>query len=108
MNNEFFKDIKKHVKNTSLNQELAPGATPRRYEPATGINKHNERIHRESKVADGKNLPFAFSKPSKPKGRSTYVKCNNCGYIASATTATCGIICPECKKFSAVSEVEDE
>lgn len=108
MNNEFFKDVAKGVKNTPLNQELSPGSTPRRYEPAQGLKKHRERIHRESKQADGRNLEFNFRKPPKPMGRSTYVRCDNCGYIASATTATCGIICPECKKFSTVTEMVDE
>lgn len=106
MNNEFFKDVAKHVKNTSLDQE-SPGQG-RRYEPALGEKKHRERIHKESQRADNMNLPFAFRKPPKPKGRSTYIKCDNCGYITSGTTATCGIVCPECKKFSTVTEVVDE
>jgi formylmethanofuran dehydrogenase subunit E len=108
MNEQYFKDVAKGVKQTPLNQELSPGSTKRRYEPAMGTKKHNERIHKESKMTDGKNLPFDFRKPPKPKGRSAYVKCDNCGYIASASTATCGIICPECKKFSTVTEVQDE
>jgi len=108
MNDQFIKDISKHVKETSLNQKLSPGTTPRRYEPEIGENKHRERIHRESKIAEHKNLPFTFRKPSKPKGQSTYVKCDNCGYIMSATTATVGIVCPECKKFSTVSFIDDE
>lgn len=109
MNKEFIKDVQKAVKNTPLNQKLTPGSTPRRYEPVGGLKKHNERIHRESKQADDwKNLPFTFRKPPKPRGRSTYVKCDNCGYITSGTTATVGIVCPECKKFSSVSEVVDD
>lgn len=108
MNEQYFKDIAKGVKQTPLDQELSPGSVGRRYEPAIGTKKHNERIHRESKASDGKNLQFDFRKPPKPVGRSAYVKCNNCGYILSATTATCGIICPECKKFSTVTEVKDE
>lgn len=109
MNEQFFKDVAKSVKRTPLNQELTPGATPRRYEPAGGLKNHRERIHRESKSADDhKNLPFTFKKPSKPKGRSTYVKCDNCGYIASGTTATVGMICPECNKFSTVTEVVED
>jgi hypothetical protein len=107
MNNQYYKDLGKAVKNTKLDQELSPG-TPRRYEPVGGVNNHNARIHRESKISDGKNLDFEFSKPYKSKGRKAYVQCNNCGYITSGTTVTCGIICPECKTFSTVSEVSDE
>jgi len=62
----------------------------------------------ESKISDSKNLEFSFNKPSKPVGRSAYIQCDNCGYITSATTATAGIICPECRKFSTVTGVDDE
>jgi len=107
MNSNFKKAVERYVKQTPLNQELSPGSTPRRYEPTGGLKRHRERIHRESKIADSKNLEFTFRKPPKPMGRSTYVQCDNCGYVTSATTATAGIICPECKKFSTVSEVID-
>ena len=108
MNSNFKKDVERYVKSTPLNQELSPGATPRRYEPAGGLKQHKERIHRESKQADSKNLDFTFSKPYKPRGRSVTVQCDNCGYTTSGTTATAGIICPECKKFSTVSEVVND
>lgn len=106
MNEQFIKDIAKGIKSTPLNQELPAGSTPRRYEPEIGVKRHNERIHKESKVADDwKNLPFSFSKPSKPKGRSAAVRCDNCGRIIYGTTATVGMICNGCGKFSTVSEV---
>jgi len=109
MNTNFKRAVEKYVKQTPLDQELTPGATPRRYEPKGGVNKHNARIHRESRISDQKGLDFTFRKPPKPKGRSAYIECDNCGYITSATTATAGIICPECKQFSTVTEVtEDE
>ena len=108
MNSNFNKAVERYVKQTPLNQELSPGATPRRYEPAGGLKKHRERIHRESKQIDGKNLDFTFGKPYKPRGRPTILACDNCGYVLSGTTATAGVICPECKKFSTVSEVTDE
>jgi predicted Zn-ribbon and HTH transcriptional regulator len=107
MNEQYVKDVAKYVKQTPLNQELPPGS-PRRYEPPGGVAKHNARIHRESKAQDLKNLEFSFRKPPKPVGRSTYIKCDNCGYVLSGTTATVGVICPECKKFSTVTEVSDE
>lgn len=86
--------------------ELRPGAMPRRFEPECGVGKLNERIHRESKFADThKNLPFSFRKPIKPKGRSSIIKCDNCGKLSYGNTNTVGIICSECKKFSTVTEV---
>jgi len=107
VNSNFVNDLKKGIKKEPLNQVLSPGVTGRRYEPANGTTKHNERIHRESKYADAhKNLPFSFSKPPKPRGVSTYVKCDNCGHITVATSVTVGIVCNECKKFSTVTEVE--
>jgi len=107
MNDQYIRDTKKLINNTPLNQELTPGS-PRRYEPRGGVNNHNARIHRESKVSDSKNLEFNFRKPPKPIGRSAYIECDNCGYVTSGTTAAAGIICPECKEFSTVTEVGDE
>lgn len=107
MNQEYVKDISKAIKDTPIQQELSPGS-PRRYEPAQGISRHNERIHRESKYADThKNLPFSFRKVAKPVGRNIYVKCDSCGHITSGTTATVGIVCNNCKKFSTITKVED-
>lgn len=105
VNENFRKDLERTIKNYPVRQQLPPGSG-RRYEPEVGTGKHNARIHKESKYADThKNLPFSFRKPPKPKGRSIYVKCNNCGHIASGTKATVGMICNECGKFSTVSEV---
>jgi len=88
--------------------ELSPGTTPRRWEPHGGINKHNERIHRESKFADQhKNLPFEFSKPKKA-GRRQYMECSNCGHIVHVSINTVGIICNECKTYNDVKEVSFE
>lgn len=108
MNTQLIKDLQKGIKKEPINQVLSPGSTKRRYEPEGGTKKHNERIHKESRYADEhKNLPFKFSKPHKPKGRSTLVSCDNCGFITTGTTATVGIVCRNCKKFSTVSEVQD-
>lgn len=104
MNEQFIKDVKKVAQKTPIKQELPPGA-PRRYEPEIGVGKHNRRIHKESRYADThKNLPFTFRKPQKPIGRNATVQCDSCGYIISGTTATVGMICPGCSKFSTVSE----
>lgn len=102
---QLVRDLTKHIKQQPLDQELSPGVTPRRFEPKEGLSKHNARIHRESKIADGKNLEFTFRKPQKPVGRGTHVSCDNCGNITLGTTATTGIICRECKSFSTVTEV---
>lgn len=108
MNKQFTKDLNKAIRDTRVG-ELTPGSTPRRYEPRGGIQKHNERIHRESKYADThKNLPFSFSKPPKSSSRSKYVECDNCKYITSVSVNTVGMVCPECKKYSSVTEVPDE
>lgn len=108
MNKQFIKDLQKNVtESQTFQQSLPAGSTERRYDPALGVRKHNERIHRESKNADDyKNLQFTFRKPPKARGRATYVKCDSCGNIISATSITVGIICKECKKFSSVTEVE--
>jgi formylmethanofuran dehydrogenase subunit E len=106
VNNAFVKDLAKGIKNTPLRQELPAGAG-RRYEPEVGVGKHNERIHKESRYADThKNLPFSFRKPPKPAGKSSVISCDNCGHITSGTTATVGMICTNCGKFSSVSEVK--
>ena len=87
--------------------ELRPGATARRWEPDGGIKKLNERIHRESRFADThKNLPFSFRKPPKAVGRNTFLVCDNCGAYISGTSATVGVICRSCNKFSTVTEID--
>lgn len=82
--------------------ELPPGVTKRRWEPEMGINKHRERIHRDSASNDA--MPFKFSKPKKP-GRKSYYRCNNCDYVFQSSINTVGVICRECKEFSSVAEV---
>ena len=86
--------------------ELRPGATPRRWEPEGGVKKLNDKIHRESKYADNyKNLPFSFRKPFKPLGKSSLIRCNNCGNLSYGTSSTVGMICSKCKQFSSVEVV---
>lgn len=85
--------------------ELRPGVTPRRWEPEGGISKLRSKIDRDNKKISSKNLPFTFKKPQKPIGRNLVIKCDSCGNITYGTTATVGIVCKNCKKFSTVSEV---
>ena len=107
MNDIMVRDFSKTILNEPVRQEL-PAGSPRRYEPDTGVRKHNERIHRESKYADDwKNLPFSFKKARKPFGGSVVLRCDNCGHITTGTTATVGIICDACKKFSSVTEITE-
>lgn len=88
--------------------ELSPGSVGRRYEPAGGLKRHRERIHKESKFADDyKNLPFTFSKPKKDKKKAIKV-CANCGNVVVVTKYTVGIICSKCKKYSTVREAYEE
>ena len=106
-NSEYVKDIGKGILNSKVEQCIPPESVKRRYEPTIGVNKHNDRIHRESKYADSsKNLPYTFRKPPKPLGKSSLIKCDSCGNISCGTTKTVGIICSSCGKFSSVSEVE--
>jgi len=108
VNSQFTRDLNKAINNANVG-ELTPGSTPRRYEPKGGTQRHNERIHRESRYADThKNLPFSFSKPPKQTSRSKYVSCDKCNYITSVSVNTVGMVCPECKKYSSVTEVLDE
>lgn len=109
VNSEFIKDMKKGIEKTKVNQILEPGSTSRRYEPKGGVQKHNERIHRESRHTDNnKNLPFTFRKPPKPMGRTVYMRCDNCGKPYIGNTATHGIICSNCHQFSTVSQAAEE
>ncbi len=87
--------------------ELSPGVTPRRYIPEGGLGKLRSKIHKESKYVDKhKNLPFKFSKPSKPRRRKI-VECNNCGKVSQVGLNTVGIICNECKRYASVGEVSE-
>jgi len=87
--------------------ELSPGSTPRRWVPEGGIKKHNEKIHRESKIADKyKNLPFQFSKPPKNK-RHEWFECVECGRIIAAPINTIMYACPDCKKATKVERIKE-
>ena len=110
-NSELNKAITKHVKNSNLggSQELTPGSAPRRYEPASGITKHNERIHRESKQMEKNgNLPFTFSKPNKSSGKTKYLQCRECGEITAVTSkflvSKVSYECKSCRHWNSDAE----
>ena len=79
-------------------QRLSPGRG-RRWEPEIGVKKHNEKIHKESKAAEDKNLPFSFRKPKKPLGSSSIVFCPHCDRFISISSVTAAVICSGCGKF---------
>jgi len=83
---------------------LEPGSTPRRWLPDEGERKLREKIHRESKLDDQKNLPFTFSKP-KRGGKQSLFKCG-CGHVFLASKNTVMVICSRCKKLSKVEKME--
>lgn len=83
-------------------------ADGRRWVPEGGLQKHREKIHKESKFADdNKNLPFTFSKPQKPK-RHDLFRCVECGRVFSAPVNTIMCECKDCGKATKVELVEDD
>lgn len=109
VNNAFKEDISKAIKNTNVSTEFDAGSVGRRYEPALGTAKHNQRIHKESKIQDKYgNLPFTFSKPDfgKLKGKNAVKVCDNCGHQVYVKEKTIGVICTSCKTYSSVSYLE--
>lgn len=84
--------------------ELSPGSTPRRWIPEGGLQKHREKIHRESKIADDyKKLPFTFSKPPR-RVKHRWFECIECGRLLEAPVNTVMCACPVCKKVTKVRE----
>jgi hypothetical protein len=108
VNDEFAKDIKKALSKEKIGSDLEAGTTPRRYEPAQGVQKHNERIHKESKTIDQKGMPFTFSKPSKTIKRQAKKVCTNCDHEVFVAPNCIGMICSNCKTYASVKEVEVE
>ena len=87
--------------------ELNPGSACRRYIPECGLQKHRERIHRESKFADDhKKLPFTFSKPQRSKKHELF-KCLNCGHETFAPKNTVMIVCRKCNKAAKVERINE-
>ena len=85
---------------------LSVGSTLRRYIPEGGLEKHNAKIRRESKLAnDHKNLPFTLSKPPRRVG-SAWFACVECGRTLSASKNTVMYVCPDCKKLTKVEVLE--
>jgi len=85
--------------------EIAPGSADRRYDPEIGLRKHRERIHRDSKRSDEKNLPFTFSKPKRGNPSNTLYECEECGSQFFGGKNTFMIICTTCKDVRKVVKV---
>lgn len=77
----------------------------RRWVPEGGLQKHRDKIHKESKVADNKNLPFTFSKPIRKS--YTLFECVECGKVISASKNTYMLACSECKKLTKVRKINE-
>ena len=82
------------------------GAGKRRWEPAGGLQKHNEKIRKESKQADQKNLPFTFSKPVR-RTCHDYFECDGCGSIMSLPRNTIMVVCSGCKELRKVTKLDE-
>ncbi len=67
--------------------------------------KYWERIRRESKLADEKNLPFTISKPKKTRPHNTGYICK-CGEVLWLTKVTYMVICSSCNQLSKTEELE--
>ena len=94
-------DFEKGILNSDLggSKELSAGEVGRRYDPESGLKKHNDKIHKESACSDSNsNLPFEFSKPKKT-GRRELKRCYECGEVIYTSINTVGFICKSCGKF---------
>jgi len=80
--------------------------TDRRWIPEGGIQKHRDKIHKESKVADTKNLPYTLSRPPIRKSFE-YFECEECGRQFDASKNTIMVACPDCKKLTKARKVNE-
>lgn len=82
------------------------GSGTRRWIPEGGIQKHNERIRKESKHADQKNLPFTFSRPPR-RTCHDYFECVGCGNIMSLPRNSIMVVCSGCKELRKVIKLDE-
>lgn len=72
-----------------------------------GSKKYKEWINKDSsKIDKYSNLPFTFSKPPKrTKHREDiYHVCGHCRHVTMVNKYTAGLVCPDCKRYSSVTE----
>lgn len=82
------------------------GSGKRRYIPEGGLQKHRDKIHKESKMADQKNLPFTFSKPIRRTCHDTF-RCEGCGHIMYLPRNSVMVICSNCNELRKVTELNE-
>lgn len=82
------------------------GSGKRRWVPEGGLQRHRDKIHKESKIADSKNLPFTFSKPPRRTGHDLF-ECEGCGHIMSLPKNSIMAVCSSCGKLRKV-KIYDE
>jgi hypothetical protein len=71
-----------------------------------GKKKYREMIHKDSKKADQKNLPYTFSRPKKDKPLNTYFKCEKCSRESAVSEETYMVICAACKHLNKVKNLK--
>ncbi len=77
----------------------------RRWVPEGGLQKHRNKIHKESGAANNKNLPFTFSKSIRKS--YTWFECIECSKILNAPKNTCMMVCTGCKKLTKVRKLNE-
>jgi len=70
------------------------------------IDQRREWVRQQAKKEDSKNLPFAFSKPARRRGRVWDVPCADCGTAISINRNTVVAVCPQCKLFNRYKDGE--
>jgi len=77
----------------------------RRWVPEGGLQKLRSKIHKESKIADDKNLPYTFSKPIRKS--YAWFECVECGKVLNAPKNTYMLACSCCKKLTKVRKLDE-
>ena len=67
-----------------------------------------DRIRKESKMADLKNLPFTFSKPKRQRIKPDIHVCENCGRESNINKQTCVLIACPCGYLNYIKEEGDK
>jgi len=78
---------------------------PKRYNQYM-TKAHREKIHRESKVADSKDLSFTFSKPKKQKPNRDAYQCGRCERIIPIDASRTHAIVCRCGNFMIINKDE--
>ena len=93
------------MSNLPLNPSLPKTHYPKR---AVKTQKDRERIHKDSKRTNMKNLPFTFSKPQRAKSKPDIYICENCGREANINKRHCVLIACPCGHINYLDRKEEE